>query len=93
MKFENVIVGALETNCYLLYCQETLECAVIDPGAEPEKIFRAIGNNDLKPIIMINTHGHVDHVGANRDIKDKFDIPLIFIRQTVRCSRVFSRLN
>lgn len=69
-------VGALETNCYLVYCQETLECAVIDPGAEAEKIFRVIGNKELKPAILINTHGHVDHVGANRDIKDKFDIPL-----------------
>lgn len=76
MKHESVIVGALETNCYLVYCQDTLECAVIDPGAEPEKIFRTIGHMDLKPTILINTHGHVDHIGANRDIKDKFDIPL-----------------
>jgi hydroxyacylglutathione hydrolase len=76
MKYESVIVGALETNCYIVYCQETLECAVIDPGAEPEKIFRLIGHKDLKPTTLINTHGHVDHVGANRDIKDKFDIPL-----------------
>jgi glyoxylase-like metal-dependent hydrolase (beta-lactamase superfamily II) len=76
MKHESVIVGALETNCYLVYCQDTLECAVIDPGAEPEKIFRLIGNKELKPTILINTHGHVDHTGANRDIKDKFDIPL-----------------
>jgi glyoxylase-like metal-dependent hydrolase (beta-lactamase superfamily II) len=76
MKHESVIVGALETNCYLVYCRETLECAVIDPGAEPEKIFRVIGHKGLKPTILINTHGHVDHVGANRDIKDKFDVPL-----------------
>jgi glyoxylase-like metal-dependent hydrolase (beta-lactamase superfamily II) len=31
---------------------------------------------DLKPTLLINTHGHVDHIGANRDIKDKYDIPL-----------------
>jgi glyoxylase-like metal-dependent hydrolase (beta-lactamase superfamily II) len=76
MKHESVIVGALETNCYLVYCQDTLECAVIDPGAEPDKIFRLIGHLGLKPTALINTHGHVDHIGANRDIKDKFDIPL-----------------
>ena len=76
MQYESVIVGALETNCYIVYCEETLECAVIDPGAEPEKIFRLIGQKGLKPTILINTHGHVDHIGANRDIKDKFDIPL-----------------
>ncbi len=76
MKYESVIVGALETNCYLVYCKKTLKCAVIDPGADPEKIFRVIGHKGLKPTILINTHGHVDHIGANQDIKDKFDIPL-----------------
>jgi hydroxyacylglutathione hydrolase len=77
MKYENVIVGALETNCYLIYCEETLECAVMDPGAEPEKIFRAIHENNLKPVVLINTHGHVDHVGANKDIKERYDIPIL----------------
>jgi hydroxyacylglutathione hydrolase len=76
MEYESVIVGALETNCYLAYCPDTLECAVIDPGAEADKIFRVISQKDLKPACLINTHGHVDHIGANRDIKDKFDIPL-----------------
>lgn len=76
MKYESVIVGALETNCYLVYCKKTLQCAVIDPGADPEKIFRVIGHMGLKPTILINTHGHVDHIGANQDIKDKFDVPL-----------------
>lgn len=76
MKFENVIVGALETNCYLVYCEETSECAVVDPGAEPEKIFLAIADSGLKPVVLINTHGHIDHIGANKDIIDKFGIPL-----------------
>jgi hydroxyacylglutathione hydrolase len=76
MKYEMVVVGALETNCYLVYCEETLECAVVDPGADPEKIVQNIRDLRLKPVILINTHGHVDHVGANKDIKDKFDIPL-----------------
>lgn len=76
MKYESVIVGPLETNCYLVYCQKTLACAIIDPGAEPDKILRLIGRKGLKPAVLINTHGHVDHIGANRDIKDNFDIPL-----------------
>lgn len=76
MKFEGIIVGSLETNCYLVYCEETLECAVIDPGAEAERIFPAISRKQLKPVVILNTHGHVDHIGANRDIKEKYDIPL-----------------
>lgn len=76
MNYETVIVGALETNCYLVYCPETLECAVVDPGAEAERIFRLIAEKGLHPIVILNTHGHVDHIGANKDVKDKFNIPL-----------------
>jgi hydroxyacylglutathione hydrolase len=77
MEQEIVIVGALETNCCLVYCAETLECAIVDPGAEPEKIFAAIAGLELKPVLILNTHGHVDHVGANKDMKDHFGIPLL----------------
>ncbi len=76
MRYEMVVVGAIETNCYLVYCEETLECAVVDPGGDPEMIIRKISDMELKPVILINTHGHVDHVGANKDIKDKYEIPL-----------------
>ena len=42
MKYETLIVGILETNCYLVYCPETLDCAIVDPGADEEKIFQLI---------------------------------------------------
>lgn len=76
MKYELVVVGALETNCYLVYCEETRACAVIDPGADHEKIIAAVAGLELKPVILLNTHGHVDHVGANSDIIEKYAIPL-----------------
>ncbi len=76
MKYELVIVGALETNCYLVYCDETRACAVIDPGADPEKIIASIADLELKPVIVLNTHGHVDHIGGNSDIVRKYGVPL-----------------
>jgi hydroxyacylglutathione hydrolase len=76
MKYELVIVGALETNCYLVYCEETRACAVIDPGADHEKIISAIADLELKPVIVLNTHGHVDHIGGNSDIVRKYHVPL-----------------
>jgi hydroxyacylglutathione hydrolase len=76
MKYEMVVVGALETNCYLVYCEETRDCAVIDPGADPEKIISAIADLELKPVVVLNTHGHVDHIGANLDIVQKYGVPL-----------------
>lgn len=77
MKHEFIIVGALETNCYLVYCEESKECAIIDPGADPEKIFPVISDLGLKPVCILNTHGHMDHIGANKDMKDKFKVPVL----------------
>jgi len=76
MRYREIVVGALETNCYLVYCEETLECAVVDPGAQPERILPEIFEAGLKPVILINTHGHIDHIGANRDVRDRFGIPI-----------------
>lgn len=76
MKYELVVVGALETNCYLVYCEETRACAVIDPGADPGKIYAAVADQELMPVIVLNTHGHVDHIGANSDVVRKYGVPL-----------------
>jgi len=76
MKYELVVVGALDTNCYLVYCEETRACAIVDPGAEPGKIFAAVAALELKPALILNTHGHLDHIGANRDMKEKYAVPL-----------------
>jgi glyoxylase-like metal-dependent hydrolase (beta-lactamase superfamily II) len=76
MNYEILIVGPLETNCYLVYSQDSLECAVVDPGAEAERIFQLIAQKNLKPTLLLNTHGHVDHIGANKDVKEKYNIPL-----------------
>jgi glyoxylase-like metal-dependent hydrolase (beta-lactamase superfamily II) len=76
MNYQLVIVGPLETNCYLFFCPETKQCAIIDPGAEAEKIFEAISFLSLKQVIILNTHGHVDHTGANLDLKERYQIPI-----------------
>jgi glyoxylase-like metal-dependent hydrolase (beta-lactamase superfamily II) len=76
MNIETVVVGPLETNCYLVFCPKTLACAVVDPGAEPDRILAEIHRRGLKPVVLVNTHGHFDHIGANCDIKDAFDVPL-----------------
>lgn len=76
MSYQMVIVGPLETNCYIFFCPETKECAIIDPGAEAERICPIVTSLDLKPVIILNTHGHVDHTGANLEIKQRYQIPI-----------------
>lgn len=67
MKIEKVVVGPLQTNCYLLW--DKTQTTIIDPGAEPEKIFSLIAS----PVsLIIATHGHPDHIGALWAIKHEF---------------------
>lgn len=65
MLIETIIVGPLQVNCYILACSATGKAVVIDPGAEPEKITGRIKKRNLKIECIINTHGHIDHIGAN----------------------------
>lgn len=80
MKVIQLEVGALATNCYLLYCEQTLETAIIDPGANADYILRTVSKENLVPVCIINTHGHADHIGANADIKNAAKIPLMIHR-------------
>lgn len=66
MKIIRLIVGGLATNCYLLISEE--ELAVIDPGAEPEKILVEIRKIKAATRYIINTHGHSDHTLADEKI-------------------------
>ena len=71
MKIEKIVVGEMQANCYLLWDEQSKEAVVIDPGGNPGTIVDAISRNSLKVIHIVNTHAHVDHVGANDLIRQK----------------------
>lgn len=69
-----IIVGPLETNCYLVADEATKETIIIDPGDEAGKIFSAIEENNLKPKFIFLTHNHFDHIGALNAVAREFGI-------------------
>lgn len=61
MEIISVVVGPIQTNCYLLCDRDSQLCAIIDPGDEPEKILSAIRKSGCTPRAIYLTHGHFDH--------------------------------
>ncbi|MFZ0611921.1 MAG: MBL fold metallo-hydrolase [Desulfobacterales bacterium] len=69
MIIESLTVGPIQANCYILGCEETKEAVVIDPGDEADRILMSLARSGLTLRYIINTHGHFDHVGANKRLK------------------------
>lgn len=68
----------IEENCYVLSDDATKECVIIDCGAlyeaERDAIVNYIKNNDLKPVHLLCTHGHFDHIFGNAAMNDAFGL-------------------
>ncbi|MBU4377217.1 MAG: MBL fold metallo-hydrolase [Candidatus Omnitrophica bacterium] len=88
MFIKRVVVGALETNCYILADPQTREAAIIDPGSDGNGIKREIERHGFNIKCVINTHGHGDHISSN----GKFKAPIYIHRLDVDFLRN-SKLN
>ena len=76
LKVDYVVSGMIETNCYFVYDEQTKKAIIIDPGLDSKKVVNKIEELKLKPILLINTHGHFDHITADDIIREKYNIPL-----------------
>ncbi len=70
MIIKTLAVGPIMANCYIVGCENTKQAAVIDPGDDTDKILMALADAKLTLKYILNTHGHFDHVGGNRRMKD-----------------------
>lgn len=77
MIFDILVVGPLEVNCFILGCEETREGVVVDAGGDATHIIEAVERYGLSIGQIINTHGHFDHVGANRAVVERFGARLL----------------
>jgi len=73
MNWTSVIVD-LQENCYL-YWNENKQCVIIDPGSRAQQIIDEIQKLELKPVAILLTHGHFDHIGAVDEVRNYFQVP------------------
>jgi hydroxyacylglutathione hydrolase len=69
-------VGLIETNCYVIGCEETKQGAIIDPGGHPQRILAEVQRRGLAIQYVLDTHGHFDHTDANGAVVKATGAPL-----------------
>ncbi|EGK70197.1 Putative hydroxyacylglutathione hydrolase [Methyloversatilis universalis FAM5] len=69
-------VTAFAQNCTLLWCDETMKGAVVDPGGDLDRVLAEVKRHGITLEKILVTHGHLDHAGATQDLAEKFDLPI-----------------
>ena len=79
MKIKRFVFNPFQENTFVLY-DESKECVIIDPGcyekAEEEELENFISENGLKPVALLNTHCHIDHILGNQFVAEKWGVEL-----------------
>jgi hydroxyacylglutathione hydrolase len=80
IKLEKLTFNPFQENTYLLY-DETGECLIIDPGCmdlqEQQRLASTIMAKQLKPVMLIHTHLHLDHVFGSKFVANNWELPVL----------------
>ncbi len=80
MIIRKLVVGPLESNCFIIADENTKEGLVVDPGDEPDRILDLINKNSFNIKYIVCTHAHFDHVGAVPDLKKETGAKIVIHR-------------
>lgn len=79
MQIKRLIVGPIETNCYLMVSED--EMVIVDPGGSPDMILDEIKKIGINPKYIINTHSHFDHTLANKEIIKETEAEILDLKE------------
>lgn len=77
MKIGIIPVTAYQQNCSILWCEDTMKGAIVDPGGDLDQLTAAIEQTGIKPECILITHGHLDHAGAAADLSEQLNIDIV----------------
>ena len=75
LSVETIVTGPFKENSYFFWYNNSRDTILIDPGDDYNLICNQIDKNNLIPVAIINTHAHLDHIGAVSELKQIYDIP------------------
>jgi len=82
MKIDTLVLGAYETNCYILRGSETAkDCLIVDVGLEPGRLIDFSRQNKLNPVAVVLTHGHIDHIAGVATLRTEFPAIKVYIHK------------
>ena len=77
LHYLTVPVTAFQQNCSIIWCDATLDAAVIDPGGDLDLLLAEIEKRGLHLTQILQAHAHIDHAGATGELAQAFDLPII----------------
>lgn len=80
MKWQQIPLGALQTNCYIVENPDKT-CLIVDPGEEGNKLINVLNRRKLIPLAILLTHAHFDHIGAVNIMREAYHIPVYIHKQ------------
>jgi glyoxylase-like metal-dependent hydrolase (beta-lactamase superfamily II) len=76
LKIITTVLGFVQTNCYFAVNEKTRRCLIIDPADDADLIMEKCRELQIEPAAILLTHGHFDHTGAVRGLKDALNLPI-----------------
>jgi glyoxylase-like metal-dependent hydrolase (beta-lactamase superfamily II) len=72
LRLATIVSLPFEQNTYVASLGDRKDCIVVDPGLEPQKILQYLDDHQLAPAAILITHGHSDHIGGNKALKERW---------------------
>lgn len=97
LRYLTVPVTPFQQNCSIVWCDETMQAAVIDPGGEVDRLIAEMQRLGVTPTALWLTHAHIDHAGGTGEMARRLDLPIVgphrgdlfWIEQLPEQSRMF----